>query len=409
MIKIDSRPRTRRRGRGSIQDYATTKGVRWRYQVRVPMDPEQPDLGDKKHSRGGFRTLRDADDALQETLKRIKNHEKLTSKPPKIGDYATAWVSSLRLADSTVHGYEKVIRNHIRPQLGEITIDRLLPSRINHHYKELLESGRKDKGNVGKPLSANTVRKTHVILGAILDAAILDGFLSVNPAKNAAVKPPRPSEIKAAKPEQVTWTAEELNTVLRWLRDDLEDDHYPLWCVYAMTGLRRSEALALKWQDIDHAAKSLTLLRTLNTRKRGDVKILKTGATRRLDLDDETLDALKKHKASRAAISLALCAPDAYIFSDENGDLPSPSSVTSMWSRRLDWLQQQHPRIRRVSLHGLRHTHATQLMSVGVPPKVVQERLGHSNIGTTLNIYSHVTPTMQRDAVDKLTSLLAAG
>lgn len=271
-----------------------------------------------------------------------------------------------------------------------------------------MESGRKGAGNVGKPLSANTVRKTHVVLGSILDSALYDGYISMNPVKSTAVKAPRRSEIKAAKPEQVTWSAEELNTVLKWLRDDLKDNYYPLWRVYAMTGLRRSEALALKWQDIDHASKTLTLLRSLNTRKRGDVKILKTGASRRLDLDDETLTALKKHKTNRATISFALCTPDAYVFGDENGNLPSSHSITSLWSRRLGWLQQHYPHIRRVSLHGLRHTHATLLIAVGVPPKGVQERLGHSNIGTTLNIYSHVTPTMQRNAIDKLSALFNA-
>lgn len=86
------RPRTRRRGRGSIQSYPTAAGKRWRYQIWVPVDPEQPDLGEKKFSRGGFATAADADAALQDALKQRDQQEKFGGKVPALGVYADAWV-----------------------------------------------------------------------------------------------------------------------------------------------------------------------------------------------------------------------------------------------------------------------------------------------------------------------------
>ena len=123
--------------------------------------------------------------------------------------YAEHWVTSLRLADSTIKGYRKIIRNHITPDLGRIRIDKLTATRIGSHYRELEKSGRKDEYGKGKPLSANSIHKVHVVLGAILDAAIDDGLIQVNPAKKKrTVNAPKSSQVRAQKPEIVTWTGE---------------------------------------------------------------------------------------------------------------------------------------------------------------------------------------------------------
>ena len=191
--KAHRRPRTRRRGRGSIQSYQTAAGKRWRYQIWVPIDPEQPDLGDKKFSRGGFATAADADATLQDALKQRDQQEKFGGKVPTLGAYADAWVEGLKLADSTIAGYKKIIRNHLRPQLGHYPLDKLTPTRIARHY---------------------TVHKAHVVLGAILDAAIEDGHIATNPAKRKAAKAPTAGRMRAEKPELVTWTADQLAAFL---------------------------------------------------------------------------------------------------------------------------------------------------------------------------------------------------
>ena len=397
--------RTRRRGKGSLQDYDTKDGVRWRFQIRVPIDPEQPELGSKKYSRGGFKTADDADDAMQEALRKKKNQEKFSGKVPRIGQYAEEWVESLDLADSTIKGYKKLINNHITPALGDIRVDRLTATRIARHYKELKKSGRKDKGHEGEPLSPNTVHKTHVVLGAILDAAIEDGHISMNPAKKRkTVKAPRAKDIKAARPEAHTWDADELRTALAWLRDERKDELFALWRLFAYTGMRRSEALALRWKDIKTTTQRISIRRAVNTVDWSKTKTVKTGAPRVIDVDEDTLKALAKYKVARAELSFALVRPESFVFSDTTGTLRSPDSVTSLWARRVIWLTEKYTDMERVNIKGLRHTHATLLLELGVHPKVVQERLGHSTITTTMNIYSHVTPTMQRSAVEGFAS-----
>lgn len=94
------------------------------------------------------------------------------------------------------------------------------------------------------------------------------------------------------------------------------------------------------------------------------------------------------------------------MFADDEGNLRSPDAMTSRWARRLDWATAQFDNLTRVTLKGLRHTHATLLVERGEHPKIDQERLGHSTITTTMNIYSHVTPTMQKSAVDRFAAHL---
>lgn len=286
------RPRTRRRGRGSIQSYQTAAGTKWRFQIWVPIDPEQPDLGEKEFSRGGFATAADADSALQDALRQRDQHEKFGGKVPTLGVYADAWTEGWKLADSTIAGYKKIIRNHLRPQLGHYPLDKLTPTRIARHYRELEQHGRKDEQDKGGPLSANTVHKAHVVLGAILDAAIEDGHLTTNPAKRKTAKAPTTSRMRGEKAELVTWTADQLAAFLAWDRDEKQDELFALWWLIANTGMRRSEALALKWGDLNAKTSQISIRRAINTEDWTKTKTTKTGNARVIDLDTATLKVL---------------------------------------------------------------------------------------------------------------------
>lgn len=226
--------RSRSRHAGSLGDYQTRKGRRWKFQIYVLIDPEKPELGEKRLTRGGFTDLEEAQAALTEAIRKRARNEKFQGKTPTVGVYAEHWVSSLRLAASTIKGYRKIIRNHITPDLGRIRIDKLTATRIGSHYRELEKHGRKDEHGKGKPLSANSIHKVHVVLGAMLDAAIDDGLLSVNPSKKRrTVNAPKSSQVRAEKPEIVTWTGEQLGIFLTWNRDELKDELFPLWRLIA--------------------------------------------------------------------------------------------------------------------------------------------------------------------------------
>jgi len=181
---------------------------------------------------------------------------------------------------------------------------------------------------------------------------------------------------------------------------------FPLWRTLAYTGMRRSESLALRWSDINFTTGRISLRRAVDVTLPNTTKVTKTGSARVIDIDAETLGVLKAHKISRGAISLDLALADAYVFGDDNGAIRVPDAVTSRWTRRLDWATAQIDSLPRVTLKGLRHAHATLLLELGEHPKVVRERLGHSTITTTMNIYSHVTPTMQKSAIDRFAAHL---
>ncbi|WP_158524622.1 site-specific integrase [Auritidibacter sp. NML100628] len=360
-------------------------------------------------TRSGFTSTDEANDALQEALKQRKQNEKFGNKVPTVGTYADEWAAGLKLAASTITGYKEIIRNHIRPQLGPIRLDKLTATRIARHYRDLEDHGRNDEYGKGQPLSANSVHKVHVVLGAILDATIDDGHLTVNPAKKKrTVKPPKSSDVRAQKPEIATWTAEQLQTFFTWNRDTLEDELFPLWRLIAYTGMRRSEALALRWSDINTKTMRVSIRRAVDTDDWTKTKTTKTGQARVIDIDAETLKVLASYKVARAEVSFELAKADAYIFGDDDGKLRSPDAMTSRWDRRLKWATEKFDSLHRVTIKGLRHTHATLLLELGEHPKVVQERLGHSTITTTINIYSHVTPTMQRSAVDRFAAHLGS-
>lgn len=131
-------------------------------------------------------------------------------------------------------------------------LDKITATRIARHYRDLEKNGRTDHVGKGQPLPANSIHKVHVVLGAILDDAIEDGHLTMNPTmKKRTVMAPKSSEIWAQKPEIVTWHADRLTTLLTWDRDELTDELLPLWRLVAYAGMRRSEAFAQRWNDIN--------------------------------------------------------------------------------------------------------------------------------------------------------------
>ncbi|MBS1908058.1 MAG: tyrosine-type recombinase/integrase [Actinobacteria bacterium] len=113
-----------------------------------------------------------------------------------------------------------------------------------------------------------------------------------------------------------------------------------------------------------------------------------------------------RSRVCRTEVSFELAKADASVFGDDDGKLRSPDAMTRRWDRRLKWVTAKYNTLHRVTIKGLRHTHATLPLEMGVHPKVAQERPGHSTITTTTNIYSRVTPTMQKSAVERFAAHL---
>lgn len=399
--------RKRRTGRGGLQKYETKAGTRWRWRLYAPVDPDNPQSEVARLGKAGFATMSEADQDMQDAIRRLRDKQPVKVKGcPTIAEQSAAWLAALdrdNLAPSTLQGYEKIVRNHVVPKLGEIPVDALNVSRVNAHYQWLREQGGRKRKKVGQPLSANTVNKVHIVLGAILESAVDDGLLVRNPVRQKQVRVPKGAAIRAARPEIETWSAEELGAFLRWNSDTYNDDLHTLWRVIAFTGIRRSEALALRWSDWNAKTSQLSIRRAVDVTRRDATKVTKSNKARVIDVDPETAALLGRWKAQRGQVTLSFVQRDALIFGLlRDNRLRSPNELNKRWNIRVRDARAAIPNLPHLTLKGLRHTHATILLNLGVPGKVIQERLGHASISITMDIYSHVWPTTQEVAVNAL-------
>ena len=393
-------------GLGSTYKYKGTTGkTLYRWQAVVPLDLEDPEGPKKRVTKGGYLSKVEAQFDLQAALARVRASAPALGSKRSFESYSRQWLEELDLAGSTKAGYLKIVRTHLNPNLGKMALASIRSQDIKRLYAKLRVSGRRDSKAQGEALSESTVIKIHLVLSAILESAKDGGLLFANPAKNKSIKAPGQSRRSRSMNEiDQVLSKEELNNLLSWIEEELEDELYPLWHLIANTGLRRSEAIALTWADLNFNTRILSVRRAADTSLARKTKATKTYKGRAVSLDTNTIGIIRAYKIMRAAIGPQFARPEAFIFSTINNELRGPNDVTARWSRLLVKAREYLPDLPNITLKGLRHTHATLLLQAGVNPKIVQERLGHSNISTTLDIYSHVTPTIQAEAVDRFFS-----
>jgi integrase len=193
--------------------------------------------------------------------------------------------------------------------------------------------------------------------------------------------------------------------------------HAAAWHVLATTGMRRGEALALRWRDIDLDGSTISVRRSVGiVRVKGEGATVlegptKTGKPRVVDIGPNTVALLRAYRRERAGLALQLAAADALVFGDIEGRHLHPERFSRTFTealarcrRELAEAGQEPPPV--IRLHDLRHTHATLLLSAGEPVKVVSERLGHSSAVVTMTVYAHVLPGGQRKAADRFDAML---
>jgi integrase len=277
---------------------------------------------------------------------------------------------------TTYESYERLIRCHIKPELGQHKLKTLAPDHVQALYQRKLDSG----------LAPGTVRQMHSVLTCALDQAVKWGTLPRNVCK--ATTPPKPDseEIKPLDTEQA-----------RQLLRTAGGERFEALYVLAVTaGLRIGELLALRWQDVDLEVSGATLRvrRTKSTAKSGPVFTTpKNGKGRSIKLTRHAIEALKAHRASQNAERLkagTLWQDHGLVFCTYGGrPLDSHNVARTSFKPLLE--RAGLPDIR---FHDLRHTCATLLLSRGHHPKLVQELLGHASVALTLDRYSHVLPGM---------------
>jgi integrase len=337
-------------------------------------------------------TKKDAEARLTQLLQELNTGTFVEATKITVADYLKRWLADYaahNVSRKTYERYEEIIRLHLIPAIGAHRLTELKPLHIQEAYSAALRNGRRD-GKGG--LSPQTVLHHHRILREALQQAARWQIAVRNPAD--AVEPPRvlKQEMRVLNEQQTVKLLEEA-AATRW---------FIVIALAVTTGLRRGEILALRWEDIDLDNARIQVRRTLEQARGGlGFKEPKTDRGRRqVALGPEMVEILQRHRLGQIKERLAL--GQEY----KNGDLVcarlhgtplDPAEVTAAFSKLIGSLDL--PRIR---LHDLRHGHATHLLRLGIHPKVVSERLGHSGVAITLNTYSHVLPGMQEDAALRL-------
>ncbi|WP_374712963.1 tyrosine-type recombinase/integrase [Symbiobacterium terraclitae] len=287
----------------------------------------------------------------------------------------------------TLQSYRWQLAPIMNGWLGKIRLTDLQPAAIQQFYSARLEEGR----------SRRTVQYTHAVLRKALGQAVRWGIIPRNPTD--AVDAPKP-----ARKDMRVLAREQIQALMGVLEGDALG---PLYLLALYTGCRRGELVALRWQDVDL---DNALIRITRTAQLVDYEVRwsepKTARSRRvIALPDAAVEMLRRHRKRQLEERIAKGGDyedQGLVFAQSDGRPWNPSHVTQHWAVVLERAGLPH-----VRLHDLRHTHATLLLEAGVHPKVVSERLGHSTTTLTLDVYSHVMPSMQREAAAAIDDALS--
>jgi integrase len=347
--------------------------------------------------RGGFRTRWDASAAERRFLVDVEDGANASREPasPTVAQFLGDWLgqSAPTRRATTSDSYERCVRDHVLPHLGEVRLCELTPERIRTWQGLLLQKPRRFRDG---PLSSTTVRYCHRLLRRALQDALRWELIDRNPCD--AVMAPR-----AAETEMRVWTPDE---VQRFLASVERDPLRAMWRLFLVTGMRRGEIAGLRWIDVDLVAGRLSVRHTrVLVYDRAQVSQPKTSRSRRvIALDPGTVDALTRHRQRQDDERMRLAevwTESGYVFVREDGAPLDPDRISHLFG--LAAAAAGLPKIR---LHDLRHTAASLAMATGVHPKVVSERLGHASVAFTLDVYSHLVPGMQEEAATQIATLV---
>jgi integrase len=377
-----------RRGNHEGSQPIQRKDGRWQVSLRY-IDAD----GTAKRTTVTGKTQKEARDKAKEVRQRLDKRQPPRDVRKTVGTFAAEWLgSTLEVSDrkdSTKQLYASLAKSHIvSDRLGTVPLDQLTPRRIEAWVSALRASG----------LSASTIRSTYTVLRAILDTAVRDRSIAENPA--VVIRRPRVEhhEAEYLSPVQV-----------RALLAAAESTRYAaLFTLMVNTGLRRGEALALHWADVDADQKALRVRGTL-TRIGGSLTVTepKTTKSRRLVAMSPVVEALlrgvKVGQRQERLTAGSQWRATGFVFTTELGDPCDPRNAL----RALKVAAGKAGLPATVGLHTLRHSAASVMLMNGVPLKVVSEILGHSSIAITGDIYGHVAPEVASSALATLGDALA--
>jgi integrase len=378
-----------------LRDGVMRRGRTWCYVIRV----KDPETGvSKPRWVGGFVTEDEAKAARDEARIKARRGEYIDRNRITVAAYLDEWIDShaMEIKPRTLLDYQSCIRLYVNPRIGHLHLQAIRPSTITKLYRDLLTSG----GQHGKPLAVATVIHLHAVLRkAFHDAAMIDGLIEHNPVERA--KRPRS---QAQEPGTV-WSSAQLRSFLAEARNHRL---FAFFHLAAYTGARRGELLNLRWKDVDLDGKHITI--TGSTAVVSGQRIdgtTKSGRSRVVTIDSETVAVLRDHRQQQAAErdrlgDAWLGTSDGNVFATGWGGPLYPDTVTTLMGKIIKTHNERPGAdpLPHARLHDLRHLHTTTLLLAGVPVHVVAARLGHADPSVTLRVYAHVIRSAETLAAD---------
>lgn len=451
--------------RGNSKPNVKRRGSTYTYYVYVV----GPDGKRHQHSKGGFRTQREAEEARVAATHALVTGTYVRAERLSLADFLIdEWLPSRRppvLEESTWHSYDRYLRLHVIPHIGAIPLQKLSPVDLNRLYRVLLATGRREPGpavrrrpevreraaslrfdgltyeqiaehlraefvseamitrsavaamirrrtveprktDPGAGLAPRTVRYIHTII----HAALKDGLRWNRVVRNVAdaATPPPAAATRSRRPK--AWTADQLRAFLDYAADN---QCLSAWIFLATSGCRRGECLGLRWGDVDLERGTAVIARQVIALDHQVIvkEYPKTKQPHQIRLDAGTLAMLRGLRADQAETKLRLgpgYRDEGYLFCQFDGRPYHPERFSREFDRNQQYYNRDRPDqpLPTISLHGLRHTWATLALTAGIDIKIVSERLNHSSTHITREIYTHVTPPMQSDAAERVAGLI---
>lgn len=371
----------------------------WAYRVDLGpgIDRDGVFRARRQRYRSGFPTKAAATAALTELSASVNQGSHVESSRLSVGVYLQQWLEGrTRLRPTTRESYERYLERYFVPLLGHIELGQLRAVDIEQAYAAIRTgSGRGVKRR--EAIKPATLLRLHSVLKAALNTAVRRKLLPYNPALGVELEPVRRPRVQPFEPQELG----------RFLDEAGKHHLGPLFEVMALTGLRRGEAVGLRWQDVD-LERGVLVVRQQIVRQREQLVAgppkTRTGEDRRVDLDSGTIGVLITHRLrqdeERQHIGLPTPAHDL-VFTWPDGSAYSPDYVSRQFkllSKRVGLPVKR--------LHDLRHGAASLQLAAGVPIAVVSQRLGHSTITLTADTYSHLLEGVGRDAAERAAALV---
>ncbi|OXB99475.1 MULTISPECIES: site-specific integrase [Bacillus] len=337
--------------------------------------------------RRGFSSKQEAYEAMVKLQAEMLNEQFIDLSTMKYDTYIDEWMKerSFHLQKSTFDIHQMYIENVIKPRIGHFRLQKIQPIHMQSFVNDLV---------VNTDYSAHTVHIIFRIISASLKKAQVLKLIKENPTIGITLP-------KIKKSEMNIWTSEQVNHFISEGKNVYRPTRFYVACVIALlTGMRQGEIMGLRWKDIDFENRIIYIRQTLT--QTGEIKVgAKNNASIRnihfpikligeLELHRETIKKEREYYGRDYENNdLVICTRKGNPLIPRNGRIEFYNLTEKLGL----------PKIR---FHDLRHTHATMLIQQNVNVKLISERLGHTDIQTTLNTYSHVLPTMQREVADKL-------